>query len=147
MNILCVSDGSDSGYQTVSLLARIFDPRQVSKIQVLLVAWPQRDSPLWEKAGDLWHAVTDDLHEAARVVVTRELERFRSAFEAHADLTETAVTNGDPVGKVVEYANIINADLILLAITGDSVAVQKVSREIVATSPIPVLVAHGRNEL
>ena len=143
MTILCVGDGSDDGYEMASLFARIIDPRRVNKIHILLITWPPRNSPLWQKASSKWLEI-DDLHEAMEAVTKRELERLRSTFEGHAESIETTSTDGEPVGVVIEQANLINADLILIAIAGEADVVHT-AREVFAKSPVPVLVARGGN--
>lgn len=147
MNILCVSDGSDDGYQAAELVARIIDPRVVDRIRILMVTWPQRRSPLWKKAYELW-AAEDDLHQAMEVTVQRELDRFSRSFRDHAGAIETARTSGQPVSQVLKSAKDFGADLILVAITGDAQAhgVRRTSSEIVAKSPVPVVIAYGGND-
>jgi len=140
VNILCVADGSDDGYESASLFARIVDPRQVSKITIILIAWPPRKSVIWSKANDAW-LQEDDLHEAVEVVIERELERYRSAFAGHAESIEATSTDGDPVVRVIECAGEMHADMILLAITRDEPEIEQSASEIVAKSPIPVFVA------
>lgn len=146
MNILCVSDGSDDGYQTADLLASIIDRRVVDKIKILMVTWPQRQGALWSKAYGLWPG-EHDLHQAMQVAVDRELERFRAAFHDHAGSIETASAAGDPVSEILENAKFIGADLILVAITGGSGAeeARRLSYEVIAKSPTPVVIAYGRN--
>lgn len=146
MNILCVSDGSDGGYKTVDLLARIIDRRMVDKIKIVLVTWPQRQGALWNKAYGLWPA-KHDLHQAMQITVDRELERFRAAFRDHAGSIETASAAGEPISEILKNAKLVEADLIFVAITGDSEAEQarRLSYELIAKSPTPVVIAYGRN--
>ena len=144
MNILCVSDGSDVGYESANLVAKIIDPKQVGKIAIILIAWPPHKSALWSKAQDEW-LDADDLHEAMEIVVERELERYRSAFAGHAESIEGSSTDGDPVAQIIENADRIDADLILMAITDDGeTGVAQTASELVLKSSVQVLVARGR---
>ena len=106
MNILCVSDGSDGGYKTADLLARIIDRRMVDKIKIVLVTWPQRQGALWNKAYGLWPG-EHDLHQAMQVAVDRELERFRTAFHGHAGSIETASAAGEPISEILKNAKLV----------------------------------------
>ena len=145
MNILCVSDGSDRAYEAAKAIAKFMDPREVHQLTILLATWPERGGPLWDKVYDLW-VTEDDLHEAMEIVVKRELERFKSAFQSHAAATKTASISGDPVEVVLENAKLMNADLILLAIADDDDAVREprqASSAIIAKSQTPVVVAYG----
>ena len=145
MNVLCVSDGSDDGYDTVKVLAGAFGRKLVGKIKIVVVTWPERESPLWDKAAELWLAA-DDLHDAMGIVTQRQLDRLKSAFESHAELIESEITVGDPVHEVLKSAKSIKADLVLLGITSNDHQrkVHQISSEIVSKSPIPVVIAYGR---
>ncbi len=148
MNVLCVSDGSDDGYETAKLLAGLFDRRLVDKIRIIVVTFPAHESPLWDKADNRWLA-EDDLHQAMSIVAQEQLERFKTAFEAHAESVESEITAGDPVHRVLESAESLGAGLILLGITSndDRREVHRISSKIVSKSPIPVVVAYGRAEV
>ncbi len=146
VNILCVSDGSDDGYMALEVLARIIDRRLVDEMGVLMVTWPEREAPLWDKAEELRPAV-HDLHEAMELTVVRELRRFQTLLQEHAMTIRTINDAGDPIIKVLEHSALMNADLILLAITSspEATAVRNVSSEIIAKSSVPVVVVYGRS--
>lgn len=147
MNVLFVSDGSDDGCQTVETLAGMLDRQAVSKIKIVIVTFPERESPLWDKAYHLWLA-EDDLHQAMGIVAQQQLDRLKTVFEPHAELIESAITVGDPVQEVLESEKSLGADLVLLAITSNDHRgeVYRISSEIVSKSPTPVVVAYGRPE-
>jgi nucleotide-binding universal stress UspA family protein len=145
MNVLCVSDGSDDGYETVKTLAGILDRQQVGRVKIAIVTFPQHESPLWQKAYDLWLGA-DDLHRAMSIAAQRQLDRFKALFEPHAASVETEIMAGDPVNEVLQSSKAFGADLILCGITSDerAHAVRQASSEIVSKSPIPVVIAYGR---
>lgn len=147
MNVLCVSDGSDDGCETAKALAGLFDRHLVGKVKIPIVTFPEHESPLWDKAYDLWLA-EDDLHQAVGVAAQRQADRLKSAFEPHAELVESEITAGDPVQEVLKSAESLTAGLIVLGITSNDRRreVHRISTEIVSASPTPVVVAYGRTE-
>jgi nucleotide-binding universal stress UspA family protein len=145
MNVLCVSDGSDDGYETVETLAGMLDRQHVGKVKVVIVTFPQHESPLWEKAYDLWLGA-DDLHRAMSIVAQKQLDRFNAVFEPHATSVESEIMAGEPVDEVLQSSKAFGADLILCGITGDERAhvVHRTAAEVVSKSPVPVVIAYGR---
>lgn len=145
MNVLCVSDGSDDGYETAKTLVELFDRQLVAKIKIVIVTFPEHESPLWDKAQDLWLA-EDDLHHAMGIVAQRQVERLKIAFEPHAELVESEIAAGAPADEVLKSAESLGAGLILLGITSNDHVreVHRTASEIVSKSPIPVVVAYGR---
>ena len=145
MNVLCGSDGSDDGYETAKTLVELFDRQLVAKIKIVIVTFPEHESPLWDKAQDLWLA-EDDLHQAMGIAAQRQVERLKIAFEPHAELVESEITAGAPADEVLKSAESLGAGLILLGITSNNHVreVHRIASEIVSKSPIPVVVAYGR---
>lgn len=145
MNVLCVSDGSDDGYETAKVLAGLFDRQLIGKVKIVMVTFPEHKSPLWDKAYNLWLA-EDDLHHAMGVAAQQQVARLKAAFERHAELVESEIAAGDPVDEVLKSAESLGAGLILLGITSNDRRreVHRISSQIVSKSPIPVVVAYGR---
>jgi hypothetical protein len=52
MRLIFFTDGSDDGFAAAQLVAALIDPAAVSYIAVVAVTWPQRPSPIWEKANE-----------------------------------------------------------------------------------------------
>jgi Universal stress protein family len=144
MNVLCATDASDEGYRAVEALVGIIGSNQLGRVKIVAVTWPQRESSIWQKAYDQW-AEKDDLHEAMAATVTKVLARYEQLFRGHADAIETQERTGDPVVEVLESAKSLDAQLILVALTGDPAAhvAHKAAAEIVYKSPIPVIIAYG----
>jgi nucleotide-binding universal stress UspA family protein len=145
VKILCTTDTSDDGYRGLEVVARIIDRNAIDEIRILMVTWPERESKIWDRAEELWLA-EDDLHQAMEVAVERELERFENVLHEHAKRVVAISDAGEPSAKVLEHAASMNADLILLVITSDpaATAVSNVASRIIAKSPVPVVVVHGR---
>lgn len=145
MNILCATDGSDDGYEAATTLAKIIDARLVCTIRVVLIVWPQRGTPLWDKAYEAWVSEDRDLQQSVERTIVREITRFENAFKEHAASVETAGVNGDPLDTLLHNAQDIDAGLIVLAVTNDDRVqpVRNLCEDIVARSRAPVVVAHG----
>lgn len=144
MNILCATDGSDDACEALAAFAQMIDARRVNEIRVILVAWPERDNALWDKAYQRW-VKDDDLHEAMEATVNRELEKLRGVFSEHASTVETTRGEGDPGPAIVQSAQSISADLIVLAVTGNNTPepVRNAVIAVVEKSPSPVAIVHG----
>lgn len=147
MNVLCVSDGSDDGYETVKIPAGLLDWQRVGKVKIVLATFPQHESPLWEKAYDLWLGA-DDLHRAMSIAAQQQLDRFKAVFEPHTASIETEIMAGDPIPDLLQSSKLFGADLILLGLTSGehAHAVHRVAFEFVSKSPVPVVIACGRAE-
>lgn len=145
MNVLCGTDGSDEGYETVKVLAGLFGRGLISKIKIIVVTFPAHESPLWEKASELW-LEAGDLHRAMAEEAEAHVERLKSILEPHADAIESEIITGDPVQEVLQSADSLRADLVLLGITSDHrwQSVQRSCWEIVSKSTAPVVIAYGR---
>ena len=50
MLLIFFTDGSDDGFTATRLVATLIDPTVVSYIAVVAVTWPERPSPIWDKA-------------------------------------------------------------------------------------------------
>jgi AcrR family transcriptional regulator len=147
-NVLFATDTSDDAFEATRLLSQIIDPHIVDRMKVLLLAWPERMSPLWDRALDM-RLQTHDMHEAVARVVADQLGRFERVFERHDAVIEGEGTSGDPVRQVLRAAEEIKASTIVLAITGGGHAqqVRALSMRIVEASSIPVLVLFGTGKI
>lgn len=150
MNILCVSDASDDGYEAAAVAARVIDRKSVNAIRIVLVAWPQIGTALWDKVVTSWlleERSEDEPHQAVELTVQRELERFKAIFASHAAVIDTAGANGNPIEALLQNACQMDADLMLLAFTKSksNQTAHQLTEEIIRRSPIVVLVAHAGN--
>lgn len=109
-----------------------------------MITWPERESKIWERAGETW-LVEDDLHQAMEVTVERELERFKSLLQDRAKHVVAMREAGEPSAKVLQEAASMNADLLVLAITSDPEAagVRQTASRVIARSPVPVIIVQG----
>lgn len=137
-------DGSDDGFEALSLLVGQFDRALPRRVTVAVIAWPLRESPIWEKA--LAHQLeVDDLHRSMAEVAADATHRLRELFSGHAQVTEV-VAEGDPLEQMLKLTAEDRPDLALVGITGGRHrhAVWSVVSEFLARSPVPVVVANGR---
>jgi len=140
-------DGSDDGFEALSLLVGQFDRALPRRVTVAVIAWPLRESPIWEKA--LEHRLeVDDLHRAMAEVAADATHRLRELFSERARVIEV-VAEGDPLEQMLKLTDEERPDLALVGITGGRhrQAVWAVLSELLARSPVPVIVAHGRHTL
>ncbi|HEX3468423.1 MAG TPA: universal stress protein [Candidatus Elarobacter sp.] len=143
---LCVAfDGSDDAYDSLSALVGLFDPARTRRVTVAVLAWPLRESPIWEKALERRIEV-DDLHEAMAEVVERETLRLRALFSDRTKV-ETMVGEGDPVEAMLSATAGDPPDLVLIGVTGGlhRRAVLGVVGEFLARTPFRVVVANGKS--
>jgi hypothetical protein len=143
-SLLFGTDTSIDAFEATQFLSQIIDPRFVDRIKVLLLAWPERVSPFWDRAHDK-HWTAHDLHEAVALVVAQERERFERVFAGHCAVIEGEGVSGDPVRQFLRAAEDIDASMIVLAITRAAHAeqVRALAMRIVEASPIPVAVLFG----
>ena len=143
-HFLVAFDGSDDGYETLSLLVRQFDLSMPRRVTAVVMAWPLRDSPIWEKAV-IRQSVVDDLHRAMAEVAAGALMRIRDLFPKSAVVDEV-LGEGSPADRIVAIADREMPDLMLVGITGGRYrdAVLKIVGEVTARSRFPVVIANGR---
>jgi hypothetical protein len=137
-------DGSDDGFEALSLLVGQFDRALPRRVTIAVIAWPVRESPIWEKA--LEHRLeVDDLHRAMAEVAADATHRLRVLFSEHARVVEV-VAEGDPLERLLDLTAEDRPDLALVGITGGRYrrAVWAVVSEFLTRSPVPVVVANGR---
>lgn len=142
--IVLFSDGSEDGFAAAKVLSHLFDPKTIDCVAVVAVTWPQRNSPLWDKALELQFQV-DDLHAAMAIAAARCVTRLRAELAPHASTVEEIITEGDPGEATLKVIQEINADVAFLTVTSgphrDPITrwVQEVTRR----APCPVVVIHG----
>jgi len=144
-HLLIAYDGSDDGFEALSLLVGQFDRALPRRVTVAVIAWPVRESPIWEKA--LEHRLeVDDLHRSMAEVAADATHRLRVLFSEHARVIEV-VAEGDPLERLLELTAEERPELALVGITGGPYrhAVLAVVSDFLARSPVPVVVANGRH--
>jgi hypothetical protein len=143
-HVFIAFDGSDDGFEALSLLVGQFDRALPRRITIAVIAWPLRQSPIWEKA--LEHRLeVDDLHRAMAEVAAEATHRVRALFSGHAQVTEV-VAEGDPVDQLLSLTAGDPPDFALVGITGGRYrhAVQAVVAEFLARASLPIVLANGR---
>ena len=144
MHVFIAFDGSDDGYEALRTLLGQFDRAQPRRVTIAVIAWPIRESPIWEKA--LAHEVeVDDLHRAMAEVASRETARVRALF-AQSSAVETIVAEGDPVEAILGLTTRDPPDIAIVGVTGGRHrrAVLAIVDEFIIRTPHLVVVAHGK---
>jgi len=147
MRLIFFTDGSDDGFAAAQLVAALIDPAAVSYIAVVAVTWPQRPSPIWEKANEA-HLALDDLHRAMAVIADQCVKRLRAELIRHTDEIEEIVTVGEPAQATLDILHNVRADIGFIAVTSgphrDHVAAWVV--EVTKRAHCAIVVMHGVNE-
>lgn len=144
MHLFVAFDGSDDGYDALRALVGEFDRTRARSVTVAVLAWPVRESPIWEKALER-RLEFHDLHEAMAEVAHVETGRLRALFPDHATV-ETVIGEGVPVEAMLSATSAEAPDFVLVGVTGGlhRQAVLEIVGEFVARTPFRVVVANGK---
>jgi hypothetical protein len=147
MHVFIAFDGSDDGYDALRTLLSQFDRDKSPRVTIAVVAWPIRESPIWEKALAREIEV-DDLHRAMAEVASRETARVRSLFAKDAAV-KTIVAEGDPVEAILRLTTSDPPDMAIVGVTGGRHrhAVLAIVNELIIRTPYLVVVAHGKRQM
>jgi len=147
MHVFIAFDGSDDGYEALRTLLGQFDRDRSRRVTIAVIAWPIRESPIWEKAL-VREIEVDDLHRAMAEVASHETARVRALFGPDAAV-RTVVAEGDPVDAVLTCMAHDPPDLALVGVTGGRHrhAVLAIVNEIIIRTPYLVVVAHGKRPM
>jgi nucleotide-binding universal stress UspA family protein len=143
VHLFITFDGSDDGFDALRTLVGHFNPAEQWRVTALVVMWPQRQSPIWDKA--LAHeADVDDLHRAMAEVANAALQRVRGLFREGTPFNGIAA-DGDPEEQILARIAAEKPDLVVIGITGGlrSRAVASILRQTMARTKRVVIIAHG----
>ncbi|MGH7661869.1 MAG: universal stress protein [Vulcanimicrobiaceae bacterium] len=144
MRVVFFSDGSDDGFTAAKVLADLLDPRTIDCVAVVAVTWPQRHSPLWDKALELQFQV-DDLHAAMAIAAAQCVAKLRDELARHANTVEEIITHGEPGEATLKVIRDVNADVAFLTVTSGPhrVRITQWVQEVTRRASCPVIVIHG----
>jgi nucleotide-binding universal stress UspA family protein len=143
VHLFITFDGSDDGFDALRTLLGHFNPAEQWRLTALVVMWPQRESPIWDKA--LAREIdVDDLHRAMAEVASAALQRVRGLFPEGTPFNGIAA-DGDPEEAILAQIAAEKPDLVVIGITGGlrSRAVGRVVRQTMARAKRVIIVAHG----
>ena len=144
MRVVFFTDGSDDGLAAAKIMAELLDPSAIECVAIVAVTWPQRYSPLWDKATELQFEA-DDLHAAMAIAAAQCVAQLRAELAPHAKTIEEVITTGEPGEATLKVIADVRADIAFLIVTSGQHReritswVQEVSRR----APCPVVVIHG----
>jgi hypothetical protein len=143
MHLFIAFDGSDDGFEALQTLLAHLDPAEQRRVSATVIMWPQRESPIWDKA--FAHEVeVDDLHRAMAEVADIEITRVRRLF-GEETLFRAIAADGEPVDVLVNLTRADPPGLMLAAVTGGRHrdVVQAVLDQMVERTRQPVIIARG----
>lgn len=142
--LIFFADGSDDGMESAKLVARILDRTAVSCVAVVVVTWPERYSPLWDKAHERQFAL-DDLHAGMALAAAETVKQLRLELAEHAEKVEELITTGEPAQATLKAIDDVQADLAFLTVTSgpDRERITHWVQEVTRRAPCPVVVIHG----
>jgi hypothetical protein len=93
----------------------LFRPQAFSHIEIMMLVWPQRDTPMWRDILEQ-DAVSSDLHRAAAEVSTAYGERLRRAVSSAAETVRVSIVDADTVPALRKAVVDLRADLVFFII-------------------------------
>ena len=130
--ILVPTDGSDQSDAALDHALELSGPHD-SEVHILYVADTNRDS-LTVQGG----SVVDALEREGGRIVSEAADRAA----AGTDVVEEVLA-GDPVGTILDYAESVDADVVVMGTRGrrglDRVLLGSTTERVVRLSPIPVM--------
>ena len=145
MRIVVFSDGSEDGLRVLGTVAALFTETTNIEITLAAVTWPERRSPIWDRAHEHRPIAWGDLHAAIAQVVPQVFLEARSALAVHGRECEEVIASGDPATELLQIVDDRSADLVIVAVTGGPKredVLQWVSL-LTAQSGCPVVVIHA----
>jgi hypothetical protein len=146
MRAICLWDGSDHAMAALRQVVPLFRAQAFSHIEIMMLVWPQRDTPMWRVILEQ-RAVWSDLHQAAAEVSTAYGERLRAAILSAAEDVHVSIVDEDTVPAVRNAIAHFRADLVFCLIgpfEPDSQIAEKM-RAIVRESTVPLWVLHANS--
>jgi nucleotide-binding universal stress UspA family protein len=145
MRIIVYTDGSDDGLVAAQTVTSLIDPRVVKRITLIVVTWPERHSPLWDRAHDLQLSAHGDLHAAMAIAARQVIEQLRLHVAGHAETIDEIVAIGEPSEQLLSAIEKLKPAIVFVAMTSGHYrdAVEQRVTELTKQSPSPIVVMHA----
>ena len=145
MRTVIFSDGSEDGLRVLRLVAAHLENTSDVHITLAAVTWPERRSPIWDRAQEYRALAWGDLHAAFALVVRQVFDEARSALGPLGIDCDEVTAAGDPGVELVKILDDQDADLAIVTVTGGHKRedVLEWVAVLTATSPCPVVVMHA----
>jgi hypothetical protein len=147
MKLLVAFDGSDDGFDGLRMAAGMLSGLgKHHEIALVIVGWPPRHAPIWDRALER-NFLVDDLHRAMAEVAAGEFARLRALFEPLGSILPE-YAEGNVVAEIVELAALLEPDLVIAGITRgrNAMHANAAMLAIVDRIRIPVFVAFGSRD-
>lgn len=102
--------------QALEQVVPVFRAQAFSHIEIMMLVWPQRDTPMWRDILEQQTIASDDLHRAAADVSTAYGARLRNAIAAAAETVHVSIVDADTVPALRKAVMELRADLIFCII-------------------------------
>jgi hypothetical protein len=93
----------------------LFAARAFTHIEIMMLVWPQRDTPMWRDILEQ-RAVSGDLHRAAAEVSTAFGERLRTTMASTAETVHVSIVDEETAPAVRKAVADLRADLVFLVV-------------------------------
>ena len=144
MRAICVWDGSSHALAALEQVVPLFRGQAFAYIEIMMLVWPQRDTPLWRDILE-HQAASNDLHRSAAEVSTAYGERLRAAIQQTAEDVHVSIVDADTEPALRKAVVELRADLVFLVIgsTNPESQVARNLRAILHENSVPVWVLHA----
>ncbi|HEV8019897.1 MAG TPA: hypothetical protein VGP41_01465 [Candidatus Lustribacter sp.] len=122
----------------------LFRAQAFAHVEIMMLVWPQRDTPMWRDIREQ-QVVSGDLHRAAAEISTAYGERLRAAVLPTAEAVHVSIVDEDPVPAIRKAVVELRADIVfavLGSVKPDS-EIAKSVREMLSDNAVPLWVLHA----
>ena len=119
-------------------------PQAFTHVEIMMLVWPQRDTPMWRVILEQ-EAIASDLHRAAAEVSTAYGERLRTVLLSGAESVHVSIVDADTVPAVHKAIADHHADLAFLVV-GPAAPESQVAanlRTILSEAAVPIWLLHA----
>jgi hypothetical protein len=122
----------------------LFRPQAFAHVEIMMLVWPQRDTPMWRDILEQ-QVISGDLHRAAAEISTAYGHRLRTAILSTAKDVHVSIVDEDTVPAIRKAVVHLRADIVfavLGSVHPDS-QIAKNMREILSENAVPLWVLHA----
>jgi len=138
-------DGSDDGLAAAKMAARLIDPMTATNVTLIAVTWPERQSPLWDKAHAFRLLPRDDLHAGVAIAANHVLKQLREELSRHTLLIDEITIMGEPAQAALKLICEIQPAVVFVTVTSGEHRENGAAwiAQVTEHSRCPIVVMHG----